>query len=468
MLKTLDPDRSGSISLDHFLTMAQARSNPPFSMPSPVNTKTTLPEQVQYPPMTSSSSSSFSVSTGPIVPYIDESAADPKVEEFLKILEEYRTKCEVEGNYEEAARATDQLGLLRKQEEMRRIKGVKSRHAAEKSEVGTAHNNQYNEFNQAWDRYLAEYDAMADMYVRQMQERQNEKIKEFQEKLHADLMKRPVKFGRELLEWRAREQLLAKQKKYGEAARIKAVADELERRERAKLDEERLSSFAQKESKLRLQQTNELQALLKRIETRRAEHVKQRELDSKRLLQRNRNVMAVLEARQATEEQKRIAEIRSDLAPPRSAYQRLQPLDTGQHRLRDVGGKGSSTSNSPTNKNNSSNNSNIYEHNSVDSVPSATDEMPSAFSSNAITSTGLGNANTGDGNTSFSAVRSNGSSSSSSATNSINNGRNLVSISAVRSPGNARQMIMKANDNNNNKNTISPYAAAPKDKSSKR
>jgi hypothetical protein len=73
-------------------------------------------------------------------------------------------------------------------------------------------------------------------------------------------------------------------------------------------------------------------ALLKRVETRRAEHVKLRELDVKRLLQRNRNVVAVLEQRQAQEEQRRTAEIRSSLAPPRVNAGRLQPLNTGQPR----------------------------------------------------------------------------------------------------------------------------------------
>jgi hypothetical protein len=41
--------------------------------------------------------------------------SDPKVLEFLQILEEYRVKCEEEGNYLEAARAHRQLGVLRKQ-----------------------------------------------------------------------------------------------------------------------------------------------------------------------------------------------------------------------------------------------------------------------------------------------------------------------------------------------------------------
>jgi hypothetical protein len=36
---------------------------------------------------------------------------DPKVVEFLRILEEYRVKCEEEGNYLEAGRAHKQLGI---------------------------------------------------------------------------------------------------------------------------------------------------------------------------------------------------------------------------------------------------------------------------------------------------------------------------------------------------------------------
>ena len=59
--------------------------------------------------------------------------------------------------------------------------------------------------------------------------------------------------------------------------------------------------FARREAKFRLQQQAELQALLKRIECRRKEHIKQRNLDTKRLLQRNRNVQAVLDTKHNSE-----------------------------------------------------------------------------------------------------------------------------------------------------------------------
>ena len=56
----------------------------------------------------------------------------------------------------------------------------------------------------------------------------------------------------------------------------------MERRERIKLDDGRLQNFQQKEAKFRQQQQAELAALLKRIDGRRKEHLKQRALDSKR------------------------------------------------------------------------------------------------------------------------------------------------------------------------------------------
>jgi hypothetical protein len=70
----------------------------------------------------------------------DESQAaaegpDPKVVEFMRILEEYRVKCEEEGNYLEAGRAHKQLDILRVQEEKRQQKAIKVRQITERQDV---------------------------------------------------------------------------------------------------------------------------------------------------------------------------------------------------------------------------------------------------------------------------------------------------------------------------------------------
>lgn len=239
--------------------------------------------------------------------------ADPKVLEFLQILEEYRVKCEEEGNYLEAARAYRQLGVLRKQEEKRQQKAIHARQISEKQDVQLAHNLQFNEFNKSWDKYLEDYDSMAQTYIQQMTERHAVVLLEFQKQLRQDLASKPPKWSRELLDQRRKQHINARNKNYTQAQKLKKQSDRTEERERKEMEQAQAVIFARREAKFRMQQQTELQALLKRIECRRKEHIKQRNLDTKRLLQRNRNVQAVLESKQATECQKLFADIKKTL-----------------------------------------------------------------------------------------------------------------------------------------------------------
>ncbi|ETI48201.1 hypothetical protein F441_07736 [Phytophthora nicotianae CJ01A1] len=247
---------------------------------------------------------------------------DPKVMEFIAILEEYRLKCEEDGNYLEAQRADSQLTALRRQEFKRQSKSLKARQIAERQDVQIAHNMQFNDFNQAWDQYMEEYDRMAQAYVKQMTEKHAADLTAFQDKLQQEILERPPKFSKELIEWRRRQHRLAQQKSYAEAQKIKQIADEVEADERSKMGDELRGAFARKEAKLRQQQQAELAALLKRIDGRRKEHLKQRNLDSKRLLQRNRNVQSVLESKQVAEATKKIQDIKMSLMPKERAAPR--------------------------------------------------------------------------------------------------------------------------------------------------
>lgn len=142
--------------------------------------------------------------------YLSEEGPDPKVEEFLRVLGDYRVKCEKDGNYPEAERAASQFESVRKAEENRRNRAMKTRHAGEKADVLAAHAQQFEEFNAAWERYLREFDSMASVYVQQMKERHDAAFQDFQMALHAELMAKPIKFSRELLEWRGREITMVK------------------------------------------------------------------------------------------------------------------------------------------------------------------------------------------------------------------------------------------------------------------
>jgi hypothetical protein len=238
---------------------------------------------------------------------------DPKVLEFLRILEEYRVKCEDEGNYLEAGRAHKQLSVLRKQEEKRQQKAVKARQISERQDVQLAHNMQFSDFNASWDKYMEEYDSMAQMYIQQMTERHAMVLLEFQKALRTELGAKPPRWSHDLLEMRRKQHVNARNKNYAEAQRMKKFSDKAEAKERQEMEAAQAVIFARREAKYRQQQQAELQALLKRIECRRKEHIKQRNLDSKRLLQRNRNVQAVLESKQSLECQRLYDDIKKTL-----------------------------------------------------------------------------------------------------------------------------------------------------------
>lgn len=154
---------------------------------------------------------------------------------------------------------------------------------------------------------------MAQIYIQQMTERHAIVLLEYQKQLRAELASKPPKWSKELLEWRRRQHILARGKKYADAQKLKRIADKAEQKEREDMEQSQAVVFARREAKYRLQQQAELQALLKRIEGRRKEHIKQRNLDSKRLLQRNRNVQAVLETKQNVESQKLFSEIKKTM-----------------------------------------------------------------------------------------------------------------------------------------------------------
>jgi len=106
----------------------------------------------------------------------------------------------------------------------------------------------------------------------------------------------------------------------------------LEAKEVTANDQVTATLFARKESQFRQQQQAELQALLKRIDARRKEHVKQRNLDSKRLMQRNRNVQSVLESKQAVESNRLFTDIRKNLAAMAKADKSAIVMDKTSRR----------------------------------------------------------------------------------------------------------------------------------------
>jgi len=160
---------------------------------------------------------------------------DSKVLDFLRLLEEYRRKCEEEGNYGEARKAASKFEELLKKEIARQRNNIRAAQEHELANIEAAQKAQFVEFSQAWDHYMSDYEATAYLSLEKLKEKHMLEFEQFQDKIRSELKAR-MKYSKDLLELRDKEAKLVKVKRYEEAERVKMKADLLEEFERSKLE----------------------------------------------------------------------------------------------------------------------------------------------------------------------------------------------------------------------------------------
>ena len=110
--------------------------------------------------------------------------ADPpeNIEDFIKVLQEHMTKCEVEGQYVEAEMAKNRISELKIKDYENKKAELEFNQTQQRVECEEAHKKQYAEFNAQWDQDLLQTqqeDAQAlgeleDKHTRELQQLKND------------------------------------------------------------------------------------------------------------------------------------------------------------------------------------------------------------------------------------------------------------------------------------------------------
>merc|ERR1719281_1546486 len=153
------------------------------------------------------------------------------IADFLEVLEKHCADCEKQGKYEEAELAKTRLTQLRQHEENRRREELRSQQLAERLGVEEAHMKELQEFNEIWDRKVAEFEAHAANLQSTLAARHQGEHQAYLEKLRAETEPRTPRWSKDLLNLRKIQETLAKMKKYAEAGKTKAQADQVEAKE---------------------------------------------------------------------------------------------------------------------------------------------------------------------------------------------------------------------------------------------
>jgi len=245
---------------------------------------------------------------------------------LMKRLNEYRKQCETYGEYVEAKKARGKLEELKSKEATRQRQLVLQAQNHEMREVEHAQKQQFLEFSSAWDRYMADYESTAYMSLERLRERHAAEFAAYEEKLQR-MPNHAAKFSREFLELKRKQQALAKLGHYAEAQQVKVTAQNLEKWETAKNTSEHQERIRRLQQRLRQRQQRALAALLKRIQRDRGEQIRQRQADSQRLIQRNKNLKTDLKKKQHLEFQRAESAIKSILTQPEHAQRLLEEHD---------------------------------------------------------------------------------------------------------------------------------------------
>jgi len=247
---------------------------------------------------------------------------------LLKRLHTYRKQCEGSGEYVEAQKAQRKYEELRQKEEERQKRLVEQAQEHEMTEVEGAQKQQFLGFSSAWDKYMADYESTAYMSLERLKEQHAQEFSGFQGKLRRNPVK--PRASRELLELRQKHNALAKLGLYEEAYKVKEQADHMEELEMARSQSSINDSVRRQEQRLRQQQQKVLAALLKRIQRDRGEQIRQRQTDSQRLIQRNKNLKSDLARKQHLEFHRAGAAIRSIMSQPDHAQKLLEENEPAQ------------------------------------------------------------------------------------------------------------------------------------------
>jgi len=223
--------------------------------------------------------------------------ADVPLDEYIKILAEYRRIVEAHGNYKEAELVQHVLRQLRLEEENRHVSALSQQQESERQGLEEAHSLEFQNFNRIWNEKIDAFEEHQLDCEAAMLERHSMELAEFHADMASELPKHP-KFSKDLLNLRKIQETLAKQKSFADAHKVKLKADKLEAQELERINHDRAEKYAKREASILARHRAELLAMRKRMERGKAELERARKKELEMLLQRYHNVKKGLQGQQ--------------------------------------------------------------------------------------------------------------------------------------------------------------------------
>lgn len=152
---------------------------------------------------------------------------------------------------------------------------------------------------------MSEYEEAAYASLKQLEEENTNEINQLRSKIVSDypIVGKPI--NKKIIEYKTKEKALMMLKKYDAAERMKRKREALEETDMNNFIRQDIQRLVEKEElKLRAKHDAAMEALIKRIQRDRNEQLLHRQVDSKQLIQRNKNLIQGFMKRQVLESKK--------------------------------------------------------------------------------------------------------------------------------------------------------------------
>ena len=190
-----------------------------------------------------------------------------KIEEYIKILEEFQSKCEVEAKFVEADLAQKKIVQLKHIKDKKNLIDRKNKQIEEKDDLERTQKEELDEFNRDMDKKFYELNEKFQEMQNKLEEEHNNQLKELQQKFEEKYNNYIVKPSSELINLNKKLELYVQKKNYQNAHQTQVDIANLTKKEKEKFEQEKLKIIQKEIENLQKRQSNDTKGLEQKIQS---------------------------------------------------------------------------------------------------------------------------------------------------------------------------------------------------------
>jgi len=224
-----------------------------------------------------------------------------KIEEYIKLLEEFQNKCEVEAKFVEADLAQKKIAQLQKIKNKKNLLDKKNQQILEKDKLERTQKEELDEFNKEQDKKFYELNEKFQEMHNKLEEEHNSQLKALQQKYEEKYSNYIIKPSTELINLNKKLELYVQKKDYKNAHQTQIDIANLTKIEKEKFEKEKFRTIQKEIENLQKKQLNETKGLEQKIQSIYNNFKKNRAIKVQELLLKYKNQFRDLENKQSND-----------------------------------------------------------------------------------------------------------------------------------------------------------------------